>query len=128
MPKTVLKNIILTSKFPQILDLFVHNCIFINRRNKKTLIFKINYHNFKKGQIKKKFKKKIHQKCEKSIKKCEKSIKFVKNQCFIWKKFKIGKSSPQKNSAINFVQNDPMILKLCFLRVSEHADSRKKKL
>jgi hypothetical protein len=57
---------------------------------------------------------------------------------FFTKKLKIGKSSPQnwnpvfiiktgKNSAINFVQNDPMILKPCFLRVSEHTDSRKKK-
>jgi hypothetical protein len=63
MPKTVLKNAKNSPKniysdiykFPQILNLFVHNCIFINRRNKKTLIFKINYHNFKKGQITKKF-------------------------------------------------------------------------
>jgi hypothetical protein len=62
----------------------------------------------------------------------------VKKPVFSMKKLKIGKSSPQnwnpvfiiktgKNSAINFVQNDPMILKLCFLRVSEHTDSRKKK-
>jgi hypothetical protein len=54
------------------------------------------------------------------------------------KKLKIGKSGRKnrkpvfilktgKNGAINFVQNDPMMLKPCFLRVSEHADSRKKK-
>jgi hypothetical protein len=62
----------------------------------------------------------------------------VKKPVFSMKKLKIGKSSPQnwnpvfiiktgENSAINFVQIDPMILKPCFLRVSEHTDSRKKK-